>query len=252
MDPGIRSPLIDLFRRGEAARDVRLLAAKGALAPREIDQLALLVLLSDDADPEVARAANATLDMLPVDPLRAFLARADVPAEIRDFFASRGGILPGPTASGNGDDPQPGEEDEEDGEDDPKVLAGLPIVERMKLAMKGTRSQRAQLIRDSNKLVAAAVLSSPKLTESEVEAFAKMANLTEEVLRAISMNRTWMKNYGVIAGLTKNPKTPPGISMHLVQRLNEKDLKMLTTDRNVPEAVRLAARKFLRKGPKDA
>jgi len=131
------------------------------------------------------------------------------------------------------------------------VLAGLPIVERMKLAMKGTRAQRAQLIRDSNKLVAAAVLSSPKLTDTEVEAFSKMANVSEEVLRGIATNRAWMKNYGVIAGLTKNPKTPPGISMQLVQRLNEKDLKMLTTDRNVPEAVRLAARKFLKKGPKD-
>jgi ABC-type lipopolysaccharide export system ATPase subunit len=51
--------------------------------------------------------------------------------------------------------------------------------------------------------------------------------------------------------LTRNPKTPPGISMQMVQRLNERDLKMLSTDRNVPEAVRLAARKFLRKGPKD-
>ncbi|MBW8713913.1 MAG: hypothetical protein JF632_07505 [Acidobacteria bacterium] len=78
-----------------------------------------------------------------------------------------------------------------------------------------------------------------------------MANVTEDVLRTIAMNRTWMKNYGVISGLTKNPKTPPGISMQLVQRLNEKDLKALTTDRNVPEAVRLAAKKFLRKGPKD-
>jgi ABC-type lipopolysaccharide export system ATPase subunit len=100
--------------------------------------------------------------------------------------------------------------------------------------------------------VAAAVLSSPKLTDSEVEAFAKMANVTEEVLRAIAMNRSWMKNYGVVSGLTRNPKTPPGISMQLVARLNERDLKMLTTDRNVPEAVRLAARKFLKKGPKDA
>ena len=252
MDPGIRSPLIDLFRRGEAARDVRLLAAKGALAPREIDQLALLVILSDDADPEIAGAANATLDMLPMEPLRAFLARPDVPVEMRDFFAARGGILPASTAAGNGDEAHAAEEDDEDAEDDPQVLGSLPIVERMKLAMKGTRSQRAQLIRDSNKLVAAAVLSSPKLTETEVEAFAKMANVSEEVLRAISINRTWMKNYGVVAGLTRNPKTPPGISMHLVQRLNEKDLKMLTTDRNVPEAVRLAARKFLRKGPKEA
>ena len=251
MDPGIRSPLIDLFRRGEAARDVRLLAAKGALAPREIDQLALLVILCDDSDPEIAGAANATLDKLPIEPLRAFLARAEVPAEMRSFFAARGGILPSSTAAGNGDDTRSDEPDDEDAEDDPKVLGSLPIVERMKLAMKGTRSQRAQLIRDSNKLVAAAVLSSPKLTETEVEAFAEMANVTEEVLRAIAINRTWMKNYGVVAGLTRNPKTPPGISMHLVQRLNEKDLKMLTTDRNVPEAVRLAARKFLRKGPKE-
>jgi len=251
MDPGIRSPLVDLFRRGEAARDVRLLAAKGALAPREIDQLALLVILADDADPEIAGTANATLDMLPIEALRAFLARVDVPAEMRNFFAARGGILPAAAAGSNGDEAPASDEDDEDAEDDPKVLASLPIVERMKLAMKGTRAQRAQLIRDSNKLVAAAVLSSPKLTETEVEAFAKMGNVSEDVLRAISINRTWMKNYGVTAALTRNPKTPPGISMRLVQRLNEKDLKTLTTDRNVPEAVRLAARKFLRKGPKD-
>jgi hypothetical protein len=250
MDPGIRSPLIDLFRRGEAARDVRLLAAKGALAPREIDQLALLVILADDADPEIAGTANATLDMLPIEALRAFLARADVPAEMRDFFAARG-ILPAATAGSNGDEAPASDEHEENAEEDPKVLASLPIVERMKLAMKGTRAQRAQLIRDSNKLVAAAVLSSPKLSETEVEAFAKMGNVSEDVLRAISINRSWMKNYGVAAALTRNPKTPPGISMRLVQRLNEKDLKMLTTDRNVPEAVRLAARKFLRTGPKE-
>jgi hypothetical protein len=256
MDPGIRSPLIDLFRRGEAARDVRLLAAQGALSPSELDQVALLVLLSDDTDAEVSASARETLDKLPLDPLRAFLARADVPSEIRGFFASRS-VLPADrpasvadSGSDNGDDGEAQEGGED--EDDRQALSSLPIVERMKLAMKGTRSQRAQLIRDSNKIVAAAVLSSPKLTETEVEAFSKMANVTEEVLRTISMNRAWMKNYGVVVGLTRNPKTPPGISMHLVQRLNERDLKMLLTDRNVPEAVRLAAKKFLRKGPKDA
>jgi hypothetical protein len=254
MDPGIRSPLIDLFRRGEAARDVRLLAARGALAPKEIDQLALLILLSDDTDAEIATVAKATLDSLPIDALRAFLARADVPAEIREFFAARN-IVPKTETPISGDEDQQSHTDEddesEDDEDDAQVLSSLPIVERMKLAMKGTRSQRGQLIRDSNKIVAAAVLSSPKLTESEVEAFAKMANVTEDVLRAIAMNRSWMKNYGVVSGLTRNPKTPPGISMQLVQRLNERDLKMLQTDRNVPEAVRLAARKYLRKGPKE-
>jgi hypothetical protein len=232
---------------------VRLMAAKGALAPREIDQLALLIMLSDDGDAEIASTANATLDMLPVDVLRTFLAAPDIPAQMRDFFAARSGIVISPGASGVDEAKADGEGDsDENEEDDPQVLSSLPIVERMKLAMKGTRAQRAALIRDSNKLVSAAVLSSPKLTDTEVESFAKMANVSEEVLRAIAANRTWIKNYGVAAGLTRNPKTPPGISMQLVQRLNERDLKTLSMERNVPEAVRLAAKKFLRKGPKDA
>jgi hypothetical protein len=253
MDPGFRSPLVDFFKRGEVARDVCLLAAAGTLAPRAHEQIALLVLLSDDADPEIAATANATIAMLPPAPLKAFLARGDVPPQMRDFFAARG-TDPGDTPASDADAPlletepaaaaAPADETEEP--EAAQVLASLPIIERMKLAMKGTKGQRSQLIRDSNKLVAAAVLSSPKLTESEVETFAKMANVSEDVLRTIATNRSWVKNYGVIAGLTKNPKTPPGISMQMVQRLNERDLKMLAIDRNVPEGVRLAARKFIR------
>ena len=263
MEPGFRSPLVDFFRRGEVARDVRLTAAQGALAPRAHEQLALLILLSDDPEPEISTSANATLDALPVEPLQAFLARSDVPGQMRDFFAARGvspGALPAADASEPLVDAAADEvvddtvSEETKDEEEAAVIqdvSRLSIVQRMKLGMKGTKAHRARLIRDSNKLVAAAVLSSPKLTESEVEAFAKMANVSEEVLRTIAMNRTWVKNYGVVAGLTRNPKTPPGISMQMVQRLNERDLKMLTMDRNVPEAVRLAARKFLRKGPKD-
>jgi hypothetical protein len=262
MDSGFRSPLVDLFTRGEAARDVRLLAAQGALAPRVHEQMALLILLTEDPDPEISATANATLDALPPESLAAFLAQPDVPAEMRQFFATRGVSQPdAPSAetaappngaADNAADDSPDEDvDEEEAVATGQVLSSLSIMQRMKLAMKGTKAQRAQLIRDSNKLVAAAVLGSPKLTESEVEAFAKMANVTEEVLRTIAMNRSWVKNYGVVAGLTRNPKTPPGISMQMVQRLNERDLKMLAIDRNVPEAVRLAARKFLRKGPKD-
>jgi hypothetical protein len=58
MDPGLRTPLIDFFRRGEVARDIRLLAARGAMAPRALEQLALLVLLADDQDAEIAEAAR--------------------------------------------------------------------------------------------------------------------------------------------------------------------------------------------------
>jgi hypothetical protein len=253
VDPGVRTPLIDFFRRGEVARDVRLLAAQGALAPRAQEQLALLVLLADDSDPEIARSAGETLDALPEEPVRRFLARPDTPHEMRTFFEGRG-ILPAEGDVGVDLDeplldtlselpPEPGPADPEH-----KQLSSLSVLERMKLAMKGTREQRAVLIRDSNKLVSAAVLSSPKVNEAEIEAFTKMGNVSEDVLRIIGMNRSWVKNYGVALGLCKHPKTPPAISMSLVQRLNEKDLKMLAIDRNAKEGLRLLAKKMLQKG----
>ena len=103
MDPGVRSPLVDLFRRGEAARDIRLQAARGALAPRVHDQLALLLVLSDDEDPEISTSARSTLDALPVEALKGFLARSDIPQPMRDFFAARGvsaGAVPAAAVDG--------------------------------------------------------------------------------------------------------------------------------------------------------
>jgi hypothetical protein len=265
MDPGLRSPLIDFFRRGEVAPDVRLQAAQGMFAPRGQEQIALLLMLVDDADPEIAKTAGATLDALPREPLARFLGRKDVPQPMRDFFAARG-IQPEPGSNDEVDaplietGPPPTDHHAEtapaagpdgatpEGEEKPaeaRVLSTLPVVERMKLAMRGTREQRAQLIRDSNKLVAVSVLSSPKLNESEVETFARMANLSEDILRMIAMNRAWVKSYTIVAALTRNPKTPLAQSMTFLQRLNERDLKAISIDRNVSEPLRLAARKFL-------
>lgn len=249
MDPGLRSPLIDFFRRGEVASDVRLLAAQGAFAPRAHEQLALLLILSDDADPLVAATATRTIEALPAEAVARFLGRKDAPQPMRDFFAARG-IEPEEVADADdaplvdqGETAPP----DEDGETDPRVLSTLPVIERLKIAMRGNREQRAQLIRDSNKMVSVAVLSSPKLTEAEVEAYARMANLSEDVLRVIAINRAWVKNYNIVSALTRNPKTPTAMAMGFLQRLNERDLKMIAIDRNVSEPVRLAARKFVAK-----
>src|SRR5438477_3241859 len=84
------TPLLDFFRRGEVARDVRLLAAAGALAPRAHEQLSILILLLEDPDREIRSTAQATIDRIPVDALTAFLARSDVPIGVREFFADRG------------------------------------------------------------------------------------------------------------------------------------------------------------------
>src|SRR4051794_23993004 len=251
MDPGVRSPFVDFFRRGEVARDVRLLAARGAFAPRALEQLAILLVLLDDADHEIATAARATVDALPQEPLAAFLGRTDVPGDMRDWFATRGVVaVPGAPADDAPlvDTDTEAPESSVDAETPDKAgtlarLVGMTVMQKVKVAMRGTREERAILIRDPNRLVAAAVLSSPKLTENEVEGIARMANVSEEVLRVIGANRAWIKSYSIVAGLARNPKTPVAISLHLLNRLTDRDAKMMATDRNIPEPVRLAARR---------
>lgn len=247
MDPGVRTPLVDFFRRGEGAHDARMLAAQGAIAPGALEQLALLILLSDDPDGDIARTAGETIAALPTDSLRAFLARADTPAEMRNFFSARG-IEPGEAPDAGAAGPIGGKDDPEEEQKVEKVsaaqLSTLPVIDRIKIAIKGTREQRSVLIRDPNKLVSVSVLGSPKVNESEIESFARMANVSEEVLRIIGTNRSWTKNYSVISALAKNPKTPPAISLGLLGRLNERDIKTIMIDRNVPEGLRLAARKY--------
>jgi hypothetical protein len=145
--------------------------------------------------------------------------------------------------------PEDEPEDEEEGNDSAtQKLAKMTFVQRLKAASKGSKEMRSILIRDPNKMIAAAVLSSPKLTLAEVESFAKMTSVSDDVLRAIAHNRAWVKKYTVVMGLTKNPKTPLTMSMNMLSRLNDKDLGMLAVDRNVPEPLRIAARKRLTSG----
>jgi hypothetical protein len=119
----------------------------------------------------------------------------------------------------------------------------LNVAQKINLALKGSREERTVLIRDSNRSVQEAVLSSPKIAEPEIEGIAKMRNVNEEILRRIAQRRDWMKSYTIMQGLATNPKTPLGISMSLLPRLTLRDLKILVTDKNVPEALRRLARK---------
>ena len=234
------TPLLDFFKRGEVARDARLLAAQGVLAPRAHEQLEILVHLLDDGDAEIRETAEQTLGRIPREALQVFLGRSDVSIGLREFFADRG-IFPAeiPTIEVPEDEPlieaaAAGDPTSEDDADDTRQgvvekLAQMGFTERLRAAMKGTREMRAILIRDPNKMIASSVLSSPKVSE--------------DVLRIIGSNRAWLKNYGIVAGLTKNPKTPLGLSLNLMSRLNDRDVTLLSLDRNVPEPLRIAARK---------
>jgi hypothetical protein len=257
MEAGLRTPMLDVFRRGEVARDVKLLAAQGGIAPRPLEQLGILMVLSSDGDSEIRETAERTLQALRANQVADLIARSDAPTELRQFFAGRG-IEPSNTPAPDTEAPLldngtagvavEGLDNVEGTEEQKKEtfqqrLGAMTVPEKVQCAMKGTREMRAILIRDPNRMVSSAVLSCPKVNEAEVEAFAKMGNVSEDILRTIAQTRAWTKNYAVCLALVKNSKTPVALTLNLMQRLTDIDVRKLSTDRNVPEALRLAARK---------
>jgi hypothetical protein len=130
-------------------------------------------------------------------------------------------------------------------------LARMNVSDRIKLAMLGTREERSILIRDGSKLVSSAVLASPKVSEQEVETFANMKNVRENVLRDIGRSHKFKKNYVVLKNLCSNPRTPLDLSLALIKNLLVPDLKVLGINKNVPDTLRKTAIKLfqMRAGP---
>jgi hypothetical protein len=125
-------------------------------------------------------------------------------------------------------------------------IAKMNVAERVQFAIKGGTEARRALIRDVSKVVQRAVLQSPRLTDQEVEGFAAMSTLTDEILRLIATNRNFRKNYTVTRNLLNNPKTPLDVSLHLLPAINAQDLKRLTMNKNIPETLRTSALKLQR------
>ena len=351
------NPFVDQFRRGSVPRELRLMAAQGALPLKPADFIELLHHLLKDTDEEIRAAAGQTLAGLPVDELKPILKDRESPPEVlawalaareeqalrevvlqntslpdeaiesivaalpeaqaelvvinqvrllrrtsllealetnpnlnkdqrrrlmelRETFhigEAEAAALAPPAAPATAEaapapereEPLPPPEEvtftseaeavvrylsDDERQHKEKVSAvqrlyRLNTADKVVTALKGNREERAILIRDPNRIVATAVLGSPRVTDAEIESFAGMKNVSDEILRQIGTHKEWTRSYAVVASLVKNPRTPLGISLGMVSRLNPRDIKSLSVDRNVPEAIRKQAQKFIRAAP---
>jgi hypothetical protein len=144
--------------------------------------------------------------------------------------------------------------EEKDGEPDAEeqnnlfaLVQKMTIMQKIKLARMGNKEARGLLVRDRNKLVATAAIRSPKMTENEVEGFAKARNVSDEVLRIIASNPEWTKNYKVKVGLATNPKCPLPMAVKFLNFLQERDLRVIMKSKDVPSGVSTHARRLLQK-----
>ncbi len=256
---------------------LRRKGAEGDLPVSLDEKVEILILLSADPDESIRNTAFYTLETLDVMDLTEVFSSPAAPLKVLDFAAMHlvpkrrelaPGLLSNPALPGDLREwvedhlrrfaeqviaPAP-EKDERMGEGPGSAtretllqrVSRLTVTEKIKLALTGGQDERVILVRDSNKVVARSVLDSPKLSDQEVENIASMKNVTEEVLRLVSVNRRFMKSYNVARALLNNPRCPIDVGLPLIARLNERDLKSLGINKNVPDVIRGVAFKMFK------
>ena len=144
--------------------------------------------------------------------------------------------------------------DDLDGELDPEqqgnlyaLVQQMNVMQKIKLARMGNKEARGLLVRDRNKLIATAAIRSPKITDNEIEGYARARNVSDDVLRTIAMNREWTRNYQVKLGLATNPKCPINQAIKFINYLQERDLRSIMKSKDVPSVVAVHARRLLQK-----
>jgi hypothetical protein len=130
-------------------------------------------------------------------------------------------------------------------EETSKEIWALPVPMKIRLATLGNAFDRAVLIRDPKKIVAMAAVKSPGTSDGEVQKWAGLSSLPEDVIGYIANQREWTKLYSIKLALVNNPKCPTGSAMRLLPHLREKDVESLARSRGIPSALQAQARKLV-------
>ncbi|HJK90324.1 MAG TPA: hypothetical protein RMH85_30505 [Polyangiaceae bacterium LLY-WYZ-15_(1-7)] len=119
--------------------------------------------------------------------------------------------------------------------------------EKIRLALVGDAAARSILVRDPNKQVSHAAISSPSMGDAEAAAIAHSKEVSDAILRYIGTRKEWVRHYDVKRALAFNPKTPLGVSLKFLGHLRANDLKTLSRSRGIPNPLKTAARQRLQK-----
>jgi hypothetical protein len=262
---------VEILRADKAPAPIRRKAAEGDLPVSLDEKIEILVTLCSDPDEATRTTALKTLNHWDPTELKQVFSNPQTPASVLEFAvlslvpvreeladalagnpALRGSLgkmlHAGAKAASSG-----GAAEEEEAADAAperitllQKISHMTVAEKINAALMGNQEERTVLVRDSNKIVARAVLQSPKLSDQEVENIATMRNVSEEVLRMVAMNRKFIRSYGVARNLINNPRTPIDSGLPLIHRLNDRDLKELSRNKNVAEVIRRMAFKLVK------
>ncbi len=251
-DSDVSPRILDLIAkvRVEDGQVMKPLLSNGALAVETLLHVArtasepILSLLVDDPDLLASDAAVVA----------AILDNPHASEELKGLLGSSddtpGGADTSDSSGTKEDDDSPGEEEALEDVDEEnlskyQMSLDLPVAEKIKLALTGDKEWRSILLKDGNKLVCGAVMKNPRITDGEVLAVAKNKSSSDELIRLITLNNDWIKNYEIKKALIIHTRTPLPKALRYMGILSEKDLKNLAKSREVSSVVVNNARRML-------
>lgn len=100
-------------------------------------------------------------------------------------------------------------------------------MEKLLLAVKADRAERAVLVQDNDPRVLLSVLRNPRLTIDEVVRIAKSTFLNYQVAEVIMKSGPWMASLDVRLGLIHNPKTPQAFALRILPTLPDSEVRAI-------------------------
>ncbi len=143
------------------------------------------------------------------------------------------------------DDEDASAEDSEHVEIKAIQIKNLSVKDKMILAPKADKAERAILLRDLNASVARLIIRNPRISESEIAQMSKDFAVPSDVLEMISKNRKWIQNPEIRLAIVKNPRTPTPLAVAQLNYLQVKDLAVLAKSQNIRETIKNEAFKLL-------
>jgi hypothetical protein len=106
-------------------------------------------------------------------------------------------------------------------------MRGSSQMEKILLAVKADRTERALLLQDNDPRVLLSILRNPRLTLEEVVRLAKSSFLTYQIAEVIMKTGQWMANLDVRLALIHNPKTPQAFSLRILPTLPDSEIRAI-------------------------
>jgi hypothetical protein len=125
------------------------------------------------------------------------------------------------------DEPEADDDSQEKRQNTWDRMRGLSQMEKLLLAVKAERSERALLLQDNDPRVLLSLLRNPRLTVDEVARLAKSSFLNFQIADVIVKTTQWMSSLDVRLGLIRNPKTPPAMALQILPSLPESEIRSI-------------------------